>query len=86
MGLICSLIFKHSNLKALPAYETLILFIMAYVSFAVGEACKLSGVMALFFCGIILSHYNFYNLSDAARVSTKTLFHSIALVSSFDFD
>jgi sodium/hydrogen exchanger 8 len=81
MGLICSLIFKHSNLKALPAYETLILFIMAYVSFAVGEACKLSGVMALFFCGIILSHYNFYNLSDAARVSTKTLFHSIALAS-----
>jgi len=82
LGLVCSLIFKNSNLKALPSYETLILLIMAYGSFAVGEALSLSGVMSLFFCGVILSHYNFYNLSDAARVSSKTLFHSIALVSA----
>lgn len=80
MGLICSIIFKNSQLKKLPAYETLILVIMSYGAFAVGEACKMSGVMALFFCGVILSHYNYYNLSDAARVASKTFFHAIALV------
>ncbi len=31
LGMLCSLVFKNSNLKALPAYETLVLIIMACV-------------------------------------------------------
>ena len=46
-------------------------------SYALGEAIELSGIMALFFCGIVLAHYNSYNLSpvsrDTAEVTSKTL-------------
>ena len=44
------------------------LFLFAYGSYALGESVELSGIMALFFCGIVLAHYNSYNLSKTSQV------------------
>jgi solute carrier family 9 (sodium/hydrogen exchanger), member 8 len=30
----------------------------AYASYALAEAIELSGIMALFFCGVVMAHYN----------------------------
>lgn len=53
-------LFKHTQLRKYPHKEIVILFMCAYSSYAIGEACYISGIMALFFCGIALSHYNWY--------------------------
>jgi len=39
--------------------------------------------MALFFCGIILAHYNNYNLSEASQITSHYIFASLANVSEF---
>ena len=37
--------------------------------------------MSLFFCGITLSHYNYYNLSEASQVSSSFVFEGMAYIS-----
>lgn len=58
VGLICSLMCKYTDLGEHDGYEVALLFMMAYASYAISEAVGLSGIMSLFFCGIVLSHYN----------------------------
>lgn len=53
-------LFKHTQLRKYPHKEIVVLFLCAYTAYAVGEAMYLSGIMALFFCGVVLSHYNWY--------------------------
>ena len=36
------------------------MFLFAYAAYAVAESVELSGIMSLFFCGIIMSHYCWY--------------------------
>jgi sodium/hydrogen exchanger 8 len=67
-GLLCSYICRHTRLCDYPKYEISILLLFAYGSYALGEAIELSGIMALFFCGIVLAHYNSYNLSKTSQV------------------
>lgn len=40
------------------SYEIALLLIGAYSSYGISEALALSGIMALFFCGVVLAHYN----------------------------
>uniref|UniRef100_H3GEB2 Cation/H+ exchanger transmembrane domain-containing protein n=1 Tax=Phytophthora ramorum TaxID=164328 RepID=H3GEB2_PHYRM len=74
---------KNSNIKGYPAYEITLLFLYAYGSYALAEVMKLSGIMSLFFCGIIMAHYNSYNLSKPSQVTAEHIFKSFALVSEF---
>ncbi|EGZ20758.1 hypothetical protein PHYSODRAFT_492998 [Phytophthora sojae] len=82
-GLACSYMCKNSNIKGYPAYEITLLFLYAYGSYALAEVMKLSGIMSLFFCGIIMAHYNSYNLSKPSQVTAEHIFKSFALVSEF---
>ncbi|RLN79767.1 hypothetical protein BBJ28_00010721 [Nothophytophthora sp. Chile5] len=81
--LACSFTCKNSNIKGYPAYEITLLFLYAYGSYALAEVMKLSGIMSLFFCGIIMAHYNSYNLSKPSQVTAEHIFKSFALVSEF---
>ena len=42
---------------------------------------QLSAIMALFFCGIVLAHYNSYNLSKTSQVTAHEVFESLACLS-----
>jgi len=85
-GLICSYIFRHTRIRDYPKYEISLLFLFAYGAYALAEAIELSGIMALFFCGIILAHYNSYNLSKTSQVTAEEIFASLACVAeSFVF-
>jgi hypothetical protein len=75
-------LFKHTQLRKYPHKEIVVLFMCAYCAYAIGESLYLSGIMALFFCGIILSHYNWYNLSDASKVASAHVFKGFAMVGS----
>lgn len=83
LGLICSFIGKHTDIKVFPEYETSMLVLFAYGSFAFTESLGLSGIMSLFFYGIVLSYYNSYNLSPTSEVTLHNIFKSFSCLSEF---
>lgn len=80
MGLASSFIYKHTSLSDFPKLETSLLFCFCYLVYAVAEAVELSGIMALFFNGIVLNHYNSYNLSPTAHVASEQIFATLAVL------
>ena len=80
MGLAASYLYKHTSLSDYPNLETSLLFCFCYLCYATAEAMELSGIMALFFNGIVLSHYNSYNLSSTAHVASEQIFSTLATV------
>eukprot|EP01038_Epipyxis_sp_PR26KG_P007944 gene7944-10779_t len=83
IGLICCYLCKHTQMKKYPEYEISMLFLFAYGSFSFSESIQLSGIMSLFFCGIILSHYNSHNLSSTSQVTAHNIFKSLAVLSEY---
>ena len=81
LGLCTSYLYKHSNMKKYPNMESTLLFLMCYLCYAVGESLGLSGIMALFFNGIVLSHYNSHNLSESSKHATEQIFATLATIS-----
>jgi len=66
IGGIVSLIMKNSpSLGKNPIYETLFVIIGAYLSYCLSHLSffQLSGDVAIFFYGIMMAHYNKYNMS-----------------------
>lgn len=82
-GLACSYLCKNTNLKMYPEYEISLLFLFAYGSYSFSESLQLSGIMSLFFCGVVLSHYNSYNLSPTSQVTAHNIFKSLAALSEY---
>ena len=70
LGLLVSYIYKHTTLSDFPKLESSLLFLFCYCCYATAEAIHLSGIMALFFNGIVLSHYNSYTLHKQRQSSS----------------
>lgn len=83
IGLACSYLCKHTKMRLYPEYEISILFLFAYGSFSFAESVQLSGIMSIFFCGIVLSHYNSYNLSPTSQITAHNIFKSMAVLSEY---
>ncbi|KAG0557005.1 hypothetical protein M758_11G091800 [Ceratodon purpureus] len=58
--------------------EIAIMLLMAYLSYILAELFYLSGILSVFFCGIIMSHYTWHNVTRNSRTTTK---HSFATMS-----
>lgn len=64
VAVVASLMFKHMRfLTHSPVHETLLVFSIGFMSYAISEVTKLSGIITLLACGICMSHYTWYNLS-----------------------
>lgn len=61
-------------------FEVSIVLLFAYAAYVCADTNGLSGIMALFFCGITMGHYTKYNLSSPAMAVTSTGFHTCAFV------
>ena len=59
------------------------LMLFAYGSYSLAESLQLSGIMSLFFCGIVLSRFNTSNLSPKTQVTSKSIFKALALLCDF---
>jgi len=62
-------------------YEIGAMCLSAYLTFALAQFCGLSGIVSLFFFGIMLEHYNVYNLSVDSKVASKEAFKTLAHLS-----
>ncbi|TVU23846.1 hypothetical protein EJB05_26229 [Eragrostis curvula] len=61
--------------------EVAIMMLMAYLSYMLAELLDLSGILTVFFCGIVMSHYTWHNVTESSRVTTNPI-KSIALSST----
>ena len=71
LGLLTSFIYKQTSIQNFANIESTLLFLFCYLCYALSESLGLSGIMSLFFNGIVLSHYNSYNLSEDSRHATE---------------
>jgi len=80
IGLFCCILFKYVDFTEHSTYELTLTMSFAYVSYFVAEFLHLSGIMSLFFCSIVLAHYNHYNMSRESQISTHESFRSFAQI------
>ncbi|XP_042025402.1 sodium/hydrogen exchanger 2-like isoform X2 [Salvia splendens] len=60
--------------------EVAIMMLMAYLSYMSAELFYLSGILTVFFCGIVMSHYTWHNVTQNSRVTTKHTFATMSFV------
>lgn len=77
-GLACSLMLKHSSMASYPGIEGCLVFLIAYSSYFFSNACTMSGIVSLLFCGITLKHYAYHNMSRRTQRTSKYMFATLA--------
>ncbi|KAH6808779.1 sodium hydrogen exchanger 2 [Perilla frutescens var. frutescens] len=60
--------------------EVAIMMLMAYLSYMLAELTNLSGILTVFFCGIVMSHYTWHNVTENSRITTKHTFATLSFV------
>nr|ABU49649.1 Na+/H+ antiporter [Salsola soda] len=60
--------------------EVALMMLMAYLSYMLAELFYLSGILTVFFCGIVMSHYTWHNVIESSRVTTKHAFATLSFV------
>ncbi|KAE8680249.1 Sodium/hydrogen exchanger 4 [Hibiscus syriacus] len=66
---------RHSTVR-----ELAIMVLMAYLSYMSAELLDLSGILTVFFCGILMSHYASYNVTESSRITTRHIFAMMSFV------
>eukprot|EP00282_Hemiselmis_andersenii_P021725 CAMPEP_0172036982 /NCGR_PEP_ID=MMETSP1041-20130122/22473_1 /TAXON_ID=464988 /ORGANISM="Hemiselmis andersenii, Strain CCMP439" /LENGTH=560 /DNA_ID=CAMNT_0012694285 /DNA_START=130 /DNA_END=1812 /DNA_ORIENTATION=+ len=61
--------------------EVTIILSIAYLSFLVSDALGFSGLMTVFFCGVMMSHYAKYNISESGRETCGSVARVLAYLS-----
>eukprot|EP01039_Chlorochromonas_danica_P006175 gene6175-6809_t len=80
------LLKQYSFLKRFSIYQSALVMLFGYLSYAIAEAFNLSGIMTLFVCAIVLSHYAFYSLARTAQIASKISLGAMAhIAESFAF-
>ncbi len=74
-GLVNALFMKSFPFaKKFPISQTALVLLFGYLSYTVGEAVGVSGILTLFVAAITLAHYSWYSLSNAAKIATRISF------------
>ncbi|XP_024032047.1 sodium/hydrogen exchanger 3 [Morus notabilis] len=60
--------------------EVALMILMAYLSYMIAELFSLSGILTVFFCGIVMSHYTWHNITESSRITTKHTFATFSFV------
>ncbi|KAL7178068.1 hypothetical protein ACSBR2_031259 [Camellia fascicularis] len=60
--------------------EVALMMLMAYLSYMLAELFYLSAILTVFFCGIVMSHYTWHNVTESSRITTKHAFATLSFV------
>ncbi|KAG1365182.1 Sodium/hydrogen exchanger 2 [Cocos nucifera] len=60
--------------------EVALMILMAYLSYMLAELLDLSGILTVFFCGIVMSHYTWHNVTESSRVTTRHAFATLSFI------
>jgi len=81
MGLLCSFILKQADLHEEIYVEFSVILLFSYGSYSVAEIMAMSGIVSVFSCGIVISHYAVYNVTKVCHMSIYNVIKSIAHMS-----
>ncbi|KAG6646182.1 hypothetical protein CIPAW_08G175600 [Carya illinoinensis] len=71
--IIKKLYFGSKISNCLTALDSLSMLQMLYLFY-------LSGILTVFFCGIVMSHYTWHNVTECSRITTKHAFATLSFV------
>ncbi|XP_028127232.1 sodium/hydrogen exchanger 2-like [Camellia sinensis] len=69
-----------SNVRHSTDREVALMSLMAYLSYVMAELFDLSGILTVFICGIVMSHYTWHNVTESSRVTTKHGFATLSFI------
>merc|ERR1719150_3122718 len=77
-GLISAFVLKHIDFYYNPSLEFALMLCFVYIPYAFAEGIHLSGIMAILFCGIVMSQYTHYNLSPVTQITMQQTMRTLA--------
>ncbi|XP_074314780.1 sodium/hydrogen exchanger 1-like [Silene latifolia] len=79
IALLCAYTTKKMSFGGnSPLHEISAMILMAYLSYMLAELFNLSGILSVFFCGMSMSHYTSYNVTEISRTTTKHMFATMS--------
>ncbi|XP_059664163.1 sodium/hydrogen exchanger 4 [Cornus florida] len=66
---------RHSSVR-----EISLMVLMAYLSYMLAELLSLSGILTVFFCGVLMSHYAWHNVTESSRITTRHVFAGMSFI------
>ena len=75
-----ALVLKQIDLYTNPSLEFALMLCFIYTPYALAEGVHLSGIMAILFCGVVMSHYTHYNLSPVTQITMQQTMRTLAFV------
>uniref|UniRef100_A0A8C5TC80 Sodium/hydrogen exchanger n=1 Tax=Malurus cyaneus samueli TaxID=2593467 RepID=A0A8C5TC80_9PASS len=79
LGTLTGLI-SHIDLRKTPSLEFGMMIIFAYLPYGLAEGISLSGIMAILFSGIVMSHYTHHNLSPVTQILMQQTLRTVAFM------
>lgn len=79
-ALISSLLIKHVDLRKHPSLEFGLMLVFTYAPYVLAEGIHLSGIMAILFCGIVMSHYTHFNLSTVTQITMQQTMRTLSFI------
>ncbi|KAK7862606.1 hypothetical protein R5R35_005643 [Gryllus longicercus] len=79
-ALVSALLLKHVDLRRNPSLEFGMMLVFTYAPYALAEGLHLSGIMAILFCGIVMSHYTHFNLSTVTQITMQQTMRTLAFI------
>ncbi|XP_063828166.1 sodium/hydrogen exchanger 8 [Ostrinia nubilalis] len=79
-ALVSALLLKHVDLRKNPSLEFGMMLVFTYAPYVLAEGIHLSGIMAILFCGIVMSHYTHFNLSTVTQVTMQQTMRTLAFI------
>lgn len=79
-ALLSALLLKHVDLRKNPSLEFGIMLVFTYAPYVLSEGIQLSGIMAILFNGIVMSHYTHFNLSTVTQITMQQTMRTLAFI------
>uniref|UniRef100_UPI00358FB626 sodium/hydrogen exchanger 8-like n=1 Tax=Myxine glutinosa TaxID=7769 RepID=UPI00358FB626 len=80
VAMVSALVLKFLDLRSTPSLEFGIMIIFAYLPYCLAEGLKLSGIMAILFAGIVMSHYSHHNLSPITQINVQQTLRTVSFL------
>ncbi|KAI9576562.1 hypothetical protein GQX74_009619 [Glossina fuscipes] len=75
----CEMFFASAGIGH-PSLEFAFMLIFTYAPYVLAEGIHLSGIMAILFCGIVMSHYTHFNLSTVTQIIMQQTMRTLAFI------
>lgn len=77
-GFASALLMKHSNMHETEVTEGCVVVLFPFLAYCLSEYLKLSGIVSILFCGIVMAHYTKRSLSPRGLEALPYFFKTLA--------